>query len=107
MHQELEEAVQSRVGSQALAGLQGPGLLGTNPGRTQLPAVPPLQRGVKGFCDHLYSWALALPQLLSFPPCACCVQVLEGDLKPLLLFCAAEEPLPAKPVALRHLSASS
>lgn len=37
-------------------------------------------------------WALALPQLLSFPPCACCVRVLEGDLKPLLLFCAAAEP---------------
>lgn len=43
-------------------------------------------------------------QFLLFPPCTCCVQVLEGDVKPVFLFCAAEEPLRDKPVALRHLS---
>lgn len=45
-------------------------------------------------------------QLLLFPPaappCSCCVQVLEGDRKPVFLFCAAEEPLHDKSVPLRH-----
>lgn len=53
----------------SLTGLQSSGLLDTNPGRTQLPVLTPLQIGVKTsvFYYYLYSWSLALSPVLVIP----------------------------------------
>lgn len=57
------------MGSQSLTSLQSSGLLDTNPGRTQLKVLIPLQIGVNTgvFYYYLYSWSVALSPVPVIP----------------------------------------